>query len=83
MKTLDELLADTVEVNCLCCQGHSFPGSKEGEHGHCPVCGGLAVVRKSAYASLTDAQRVDVLEAEVMRLRPDLAARYRQTGVRR
>jgi hypothetical protein len=77
VKTLDELLAEKHDdVNCLYCQGHSLPGVKAGEPGHCPVCNGRAYVTKSTYELLTDKERVDVLEAEVMRLRPDLKVRY-------
>lgn len=78
MKTLDELLSETVEVNCSFCQGHSLPGVKKGHPGHCPVCGGRTFVDVPLYQRLTDAQRVEVLEAEVMRLRPDLAVKYRK-----
>ncbi len=72
MGTLDELLAEMVEVNCQRCQGHgsSMPG-----HGYCAACKGEAYVQKPRYFLLSDAQRVLVLEEEVMRLRPDLAAK--------
>lgn len=76
MSELDDLLAATVQKSCECCQGHSMPGRKQGEPGYCPSCGGTLYVQISRYASLTDAQRVGVLEREVLRLRPDLAAKY-------
>lgn len=76
--TLDELLNETVEKNCSCCQGMSLPGRKRGQNGHCPVCLGAAYVKLSRYAALTDAERVEVLEAEVMRLRPDLKKKYKK-----
>lgn len=77
-KSLDDLLAETVEVNCQTCQGNSLPGVPKNHPGYCSVCHGRAYVGMSAYARLTDAERVRVLEREVMRLRPDLAAKHRK-----
>ena len=77
METLDQLLNESVEINCSCCQGMSLHGRK-GKPGYCPECKGVATVLRNAYAMLTDAQRVEVLEAEVMRLRPDLREKYQE-----
>lgn len=81
--SLDALLEEVVEINCQTCQGHSLPGARPDEHGHCPTCDGTTFVRVSRYALLTDEQRVEVLEREVLRLRPDLAAQYSPKGGRR
>jgi hypothetical protein len=76
MPTLDELLNTFVQKNCSSCQGMSIPGRKEGENGFCPSCDGKAYITISKYAAMTDQDRVDVLETELMRLRPDLAQKY-------
>ncbi len=69
VKSFDELLAETVRVNCQCCQGHSMPNRQPGENGYCGACLGECEVTTTQYALLTDAQRVEVLETEVIRLR--------------
>lgn len=75
-RTLDELLTEGAWVNCQHCQGHSLPGREQGQPGYCSSCRGMGEIWKSDYALLTDAQRVEVLEQEVLRLRPDLAQQY-------
>lgn len=79
--TLDELLNATTKINCRRCQGHSV-GDKA-HPSYCSNCEGTGYATVSRYATLTDAERVDLLEREVMRLRPDLAAKYSQPKARR
>jgi hypothetical protein len=56
----------------------SEPGRKEGENGFCPLCYGKAYITISKYVAMTDRERVDILETELMKLRPDLAQKYRK-----
>ena len=73
---LDQALNDIKTVDCSVCQGHSFPDPTH--HAYCKVCQGTGTVQKSQYEMVTDAERVKLLEDEVMRLRPDLRAKYRK-----
>ena len=68
--TLDELLAEPERMNCDLCQGRSLP-VEPGQSGYCPKCGGNGYIVTTKYYALTDRQRVEVLETEVLRLRPD------------
>ncbi len=69
MKTFAELLAETIEAECRNCAGSGGPYC-------CTVCGGRGRVTINRYELLTDAERVTVLEAEVLRLQGLLADRY-------
>ncbi len=74
MKTFTELLAETVRATCRRCLGYG--SGKRWPHSYCPDCEGEGKETVNRYSLLTDAQRVTVLEAEVLRLQGLLADRY-------
>jgi hypothetical protein len=53
-------------INCMCCQGHSLPGAKEGQPGHCGECLGCSYVDVVAWKSWPLEKKLDYWQARAL-----------------
>ena len=53
-------------VNCMCCQGHSLEGKKEGQPGYCPSCHGTCSIDEPAWRSWAWKAKIDYWQARAM-----------------